>query len=344
LFFAPGFCIFSAAALDCKTAASPRDVTVCSNAKLHKLQDAVTAEYDRLQQQLSPESAAAIQSDQREWLAWLDAFCSGTGRFPSAICLSNEYDGRLEQLGQGTVAGASPTIFTRAHFLIVPAKPGATASASSSDPGYGTARFSWPQIDRPTPGQQVWNQQVQAAAVHLAAGKDASTTPFPAALDGSADPHSESVLSYDLNAANEHLVVVDLVRYRYEYGGAHGTTDDSSFSWWLDKNRPLEASDIFRPDSGWQAQLIEETVAKLHADPDLRPMLWKGKELTAGASEAVDPSRWAVSQDGLTVRFEQYAVAAYAAGGGSVHFTWQELQPLLAPSLDINQLPPTANR
>lgn len=57
-----------AQSFDCKLAKSPREHGICSDEKLAALDSAVSAAYKSLRAQLSPESAALVQSDQREWL------------------------------------------------------------------------------------------------------------------------------------------------------------------------------------------------------------------------------------------------------------------------------------
>lgn len=320
----------------CTAARSAREYALCSDSKLADLNRQLSTVYERLQAQLSPEAAAAIQSDQKEWLAATSQICSGADIPSSGPCFEHPYSERLQQLQQGTVAGSSPTIYTRAHIFVFPRKGGDPRSASN--PVFGILTFEWPQIDRPTPQQETWNTAVRDAAVRLALGHKAATEPFPAVLDAAAAPDVELSSYYLLNAANEHLVEVGLIQYTYS-GGAHGMTNSASFIWLFGPNRQLQASDIFREGSNWQQQIVTQTIARLQAQPDLRPMLWKGKELEDGAAGATDPRHWQISRDGLTISFDQYEVAAYAAGGGSVDFTWDELNPLLSPGFNPDDLP-----
>src|SRR6185437_5959971 len=92
-----------AQSFDCKLAKSPREHAVCSNEKLAALDSAVSVAYKSLRAQLSPKSAALIQSDQREWLHWLDVVCPALGkRIADDMnrCLLNEYASREHDLEQ----------------------------------------------------------------------------------------------------------------------------------------------------------------------------------------------------------------------------------------------------
>jgi uncharacterized protein len=108
----------AAQSFDCKLAKSPREQAVCSDKKLAALDSAVAAAYKSLRAQISPESAALAQSDQREWLQWLDVVCPANGKGIADDmnrCLTNEYTNREDDLKQVVHIG-SALLFTRSHF------------------------------------------------------------------------------------------------------------------------------------------------------------------------------------------------------------------------------------
>ena len=66
-----------------------------------------------------PESAALVESDQREWLHWLDVVCPTHGNGIADDmnrCLSNEYTNRERDLKQVAHIG-NTLLFPRSHFL-----------------------------------------------------------------------------------------------------------------------------------------------------------------------------------------------------------------------------------
>src|ERR1700739_1033467 len=91
----------SAQSFDCQLAQSPREHAVCSDKKLAALDSAVSASYKSLRALLSPESAALVPYDQREWLHWLDVVCPEHGKGIASDmnrCLANEYTSRENDL------------------------------------------------------------------------------------------------------------------------------------------------------------------------------------------------------------------------------------------------------
>jgi uncharacterized protein YecT (DUF1311 family) len=159
----------AAQGFDCNLAKSPREHAVCSDKKLAALDSAVSAAYKSLRAQLSPESDALVQSDQREWLHWLDVICPAHGKGIADDmnrCLANEYTNRARDLKQVVHIGNAP-LFPRSHFLY---KVGSSneESVADNDPGFGYGVLRWPQIDiqpaRPDAAYAEWNRVVKKRA------------------------------------------------------------------------------------------------------------------------------------------------------------------------------------
>src|SRR5579884_1234099 len=84
----------AAQSFNCKLAHTPREQAVCSNTRLKALDSEIAANYKSLRAQLSPKSAALVQSDQREWLHWIDLVCPAHGKGiaeDQTQCLQSEY-------------------------------------------------------------------------------------------------------------------------------------------------------------------------------------------------------------------------------------------------------------
>src|SRR5215469_5992815 len=112
----------SARAADCKLAQSPREHAVCSDKNLTAFDNQITAGLKSLHDQLSPQSAALVDSDQREWSQWVDLVCPAHAKGALADqtrCLFTQYSARARDLNQTTHIGAA-LIYTRAHFLYKP--------------------------------------------------------------------------------------------------------------------------------------------------------------------------------------------------------------------------------
>jgi uncharacterized protein YecT (DUF1311 family) len=331
----------AAQSFDCKLAKSPREHAVCSDKKLAALDSSVSAAYKSLRAQLSPESAALVQSDQRQWLHWLDLVCPPHGKgIADDInrCLANEYTNREHDLTQVVQMGRT-VIFLRSHFLF---KAGSSneENDADNDPGFGYGSLRWPQIDiqpaRPNPAYAEWNSAVKKKAATLAVGIDSEdkNATFETAVDASGTIDG----FYIVEAANDRFIDVSLINSGYGWGAAHPLTGQTSFLWWLDRIRELTIPDVFIPHSDWQDKLTALALRNLRAQSDLKEML--GDNIEKAVKETVsDPTTWTLTRDGLTITFGQYAIGPYAAGMPEAHIPWSDLKPDVAPDLRPTTLP-----
>jgi uncharacterized protein YecT (DUF1311 family) len=332
--------IAAAQSFDCKLAQSPREHAVCSDPQLAALDRAVSSAYKSLRAQLSPQSAALVQSDEREWLHWLDLVCPAHGKgIADDIdrCLSNEYANRAGDLKHVEHVGGT-LLYPRSHFLYKAAS--SNEDLAPNDPGFGDGRLIWPQIDRqpdrPTPAYAEWNRAVTTRAAKLAVGIDSEDK--NATFDTSVDASGTIDGSYIVKAANDRFLDISFIESGYGWGAAHPLTGQTSFLWWLDRNRELALSDVFLPQSDWRDKLTALVLTNLRAQPGLKDTL--GDNLEEVVKETVsDPTAWTLTRDGLTITFSQYAIAPYAAGMPEAHIPWRDLMPYLAPSLQPATLP-----
>jgi uncharacterized protein YecT (DUF1311 family) len=324
-----------AQSFDCKLAKSPRERAVCSREELAALDSAVSAAYKSLRAQLSRESAALVQSDQREWLHWLDVVCPAHGNGIADDmnrCLSREYTDREGDLKRFVDIGGM-LLFPRSHFLY---KAGSSNEErlADNDPGFGYGKLRWPQIDipraQPNPAYTKWNSAVKD---RVGFNSEHKNNTFDAAVDVSGTIDG----SYILEAADGRFIDVSLIDMTYGWGAAHPLTNRSSFLWWLDHNRELTISDIFIPDSGWENKVSVLAVSNLGAQPALKDMI--GGDLETVKEAVSDAATWTVTRDGLTITFGQYAIGPYAAGMPEAHIRWGDLKSYLAPDFRPTTLP-----
>lgn len=331
-----------AASFDCKLAHTPREHAVCISPQLSALDSRVALAYTHLRAHLSPAASAAVQSDQRDWLHWLDAVCPLHGRGERANisdCLTTEYKNRLAVLSLGQPSLNGHALYPRTQYVIaLPNKrPAPSDPPEFQNPGYGVGTFVWPQIDIPTPQGAAWNHAVYTHALSLTA----DDTHHPASFNAAVDAYGSINLTYSLRSANTRLITTDFTLFTNGYGAAHPNTSVNTFTWWLDRNRELQPTDIFLNNTHWQTHLIAPIIAKLNANSVLKPYLWKDDELRKGISASLNNSAtWTLSPTGLTLRFAQYAVAPYVAGMPTATLSWTELKPYLNPALDPTTLPP----
>lgn len=327
-----------AQSFDCKLAQSPREKAVCADTRLTALDAEIAANYKSLRAQLSPASATLVQSDQREWLHWVDLVCPAHGKGVAANqtqCLTQQYFTRAHDLAKDKITPLGSTvIFPRAHFLF---KPGNGATTNPISPGFGYGSLRWPQVDKPNAAQTTFNNTAKTKAASLAIGF--SNTPN-ATFDTAVDASGSIDAYFTIDAANNRLINVTFTDGAYPWGAAHPTAGRTSFLWWLDRNRQLTPNDILWEDSGWQQSLVPLVIASLQSNANIKNTLWKGDQLTKAVTSAVpDPTNWTVTSSGLSITFGQYAVGPYFIGMPQAHLTWAQLKPYLAHGFNPSTLP-----
>lgn len=131
---------------------------------------------------------------------------------------------------------------------------------------------------------------------------------------------------YDVMLATNDLISISILDYTF-MGGAHGGTSSNPINYDLKNNRELQLADIFEPNSNYLKIISDYAVA------DLKPRIGEMSDdewLSKGAApEAENYRSWNLTKKGLMVTFDQYQVAAYAAGPQSVIVPYSKLQSVL---------------
>ena len=329
---------------DCKLAQSPREHAVCSDRNIAALDAGISATLKSLHDQLSPESSALVDSDQREWLQWVDLVCPEHAKGPLADqtrCFYNQYTARARDLKK-TVHIGTAIIFPRAHFLYRSGNQ-SNQLPSPDYPGFGYGSLRWPQMDAKsaalTPAETAWNQAVKERAAKVGAG------PFDSGqnltFDTSVNALENLDADYTVDAVNDRLIETSLfVRSYLWVPGAAPLTLRSSFLWWLDRNRELAPEDVFVPLSAWRAYVASVATGRLQANMRLKPVLRDEATLNGATQQsAPQPSNWTLTPNGLTITFPPAMVAADVAGTPRVFISWEDLKPFLGPDLNPATLP-----
>ena len=331
--------VLHAASFSCSKANTLRERTVCARKQLSTMNSELAAVYKGQLAVLSPEAAAQVRNDHREWLRFLDRVCP-TGVKSSqtvAACLQEHYIVRLRQMKPVSQRLDGMIFFARTQVVFTPGKPASKGNVRSlTDPGFGYGEFCWLQIDKPTPAQHAWNEAAYQAAVNAQAGAvNSGAASFTAGAESTGSLYGFA----HLVAANRHLVDVSYTTESYNWGGAHPTTEEVSFLWWLEKGRAVTVHDVFEPSSQWTTRLTVPALAALRKQraPEA---LYSGEELNKGLMEGVAQlANWTLTAEGLTITFAQYQVGPYVSGMPSITLPWGPLQPLLNTELHPGELP-----
>lgn len=110
-------------------------------------------------------------------------------------------------------------------------------------------------------------------------------------------------------------------------GGANGMTTVKSFVVDLHEATHLQLEDVFQTDEHALDAMKELIIEALHSDADVSPYLFD--DMVEQALIHPDQWKWSISQDDVTFYFDQYEIAAGAAGTVKVNIPMKLIKPHL---------------
>ncbi len=315
----------AAASFDCQKASTEQEKAICTNAKLSKLDEELVAAYDKVRTALSPAGAAEVREDQRQWLTWLRQVCRNWGdRAPDiADCLTDEYEKRLTTLTAGNTRLGGMVFFPRLKVTTRPNTRKSNPYSPNSDPPFGRGWFGWPEIDRPTAQQAAWNSAVRERVLKAPGVNPANVADENIATD------------YQLNAANEILISVDVDSVEWDYGNLQPALFWDTFQWWVKLGRELTAEDIFVPGSGWEKFLEQRCYEQLRRGEHAED-LYDKETVRQGVRESGESEGWRLDAQKFARLFDRGRVGSI---GFTVELDWKELSPYLAKGFNPATLP-----
>lgn len=133
-------------------------------------------------------------------------------------------------------------------------------------------------------------------------------------------------LHYSVLSPPGNLISLRFTIQTYYSGAAHPGDASRTITYDLQDGRDLSLTDLFVPDSDYLNPIAKYCIAQLST----RDIGFQGFEL--GATAAPENYRnWNITPDGLTITFDEYQVAPYAAGPQTVVVPYSELAPLIRP-------------
>lgn len=133
-------------------------------------------------------------------------------------------------------------------------------------------------------------------------------------------------VNYEIALANNEIVSLIFSNYSF-MGGAHGGTSFTTLNYDLKNNRELKLEEMFEPNANYLKLISDYSIA------DLKPRIgdmsddeWLSK---GAAADAGNYQNWNLTKKGLMITFEQYQVAAYAAGSQQVIVPYDKLKSIL---------------
>lgn len=280
-----------ALAFDCTTATTNIENTICNSPELKASDDAMENAYFTLRAKLGPIGKKKLLALQRRWLR---------KRNVDDIAIEStllEENTNHTQFLNTTPQGMAP------HFVYKAPKSGKTGGEQR---GYLFA-------DPKTHLEKSFNALILKFAKTYQPGKkvdDAGTQ------EGTyeADTNFETVSRFDQNILSSSITVVG------NFGGAHPFHISSFINIDPQTGNQVKISTLFNPSA--RAQLINKCADQLiqargiydRDDPKLARKAFNDDYPNEVKKHINDAKRWAFEKSGVTITFDEYAVAPYVAG------------------------------
>jgi uncharacterized protein len=310
----------TATSFDCKKAASWVEKTVCSNPELSKLDEELAKAYHNAIASLSPEGQKETKQYQRQWLKEISYIKAEYDRYYAknkeyaryhdkhiVDDLRRAYEKRIEQLQQILIKFPD-RIFRNVHVMHLETKKKCHHQIIKRE-------FTYPQIENPRDD----NEKFQNTYIYQKAS-DALNNPID---NECTDIIAECIVSF----SNKHLLSFHGEQYWHAHGTPHGYTNRACFSWLLEANRKLQASDLFDDKTGWRTNLVVLVSQKLKEQGVADEVTYE-IETSKLKDIVISSEHWVISKDGLGIQFGEYDLGSQAAP--LITIDWKTLGPYIS--------------
>ena len=322
-----------AASFDCAKAATPMETTICAVPALSGADEVLAKSFATALGGLTKPSEQKMRADQRAWLDFAERSCTDNAK-PMTIhsddpaagaCLVAQFKTRSTRLEQSRMLGGHRFLIQSVYGVLP--DPDEVGNPDSNWK-VATHELVVPRLDSDDKLAEGFNGFVTAEA------KAFST--LGVGLSGQALPELEGTANTEVTIKPvevvESRISLEVFNYWFGHGAAHGNWGISYLHYLTNEGRGLEASDLFAGDD-WQDVLVEAAWAQLHAEHDADWLQVDDKSEIA--ETVVDPHAWSFERDqGLTIQFDPYEVAAYAYGAPTITIPWDKLEAIKADGQD----------
>ena len=319
----------NAASFDCGKATTAFENAICDNPKLSTADDKLATAFATAIGGLSKGALAQMRADQRAWLDFAASSCTDDAQPLSDFdtyterqveCLNDAFVARLTVLEQSRMLGG--------YRFAVASQYSALPDPDETEPNsyfkVATHQLSYPVLDAGDEDAQAFNAFVAKAA-------EDSSGSMSEAGDVMGEAQSDSNTGIHLNEVLYNRLSLKVSTRWFGHGAAHGNWAVSYVHYLLNRQRALEASDMFAGDD-WQQKLTELSLAELKREHGDNLQLDDSTDISGIVT---DPTRWSFASDyGLIIQFEPYEVSAYAYGAPTIVVPWESLDDIVAEGAD----------
>jgi uncharacterized protein YecT (DUF1311 family) len=326
-----GMASAQAASFNCANAKTPQESAICSSPELSASDDRMAAAYKSVLGAAPQDMRPGIVEGQRAWIREMGAKCKSQAPTLELVgCLMTLEATRTENLQHMVRQQGGITFVWKTVETTTPddAETQQLDRQRGSGANYATLHESWPQANSKAAEWQAWNKAVEAATIAMNDGP---------AVDMDVD------LNTSIGYVGKQVVTAVVDDQSYGHGAAHPSENSLQLSWMLREQRWLRPEDVFRAGSGWSALLYARCDQYLHGQLDEPGGETYDKFDPPGQMEKTlhgivdDPENWQIDQHGITIVFQQYAVACYVCTPPPLTIPWSDLKPLLNPSFALPQ-------
>jgi uncharacterized protein len=327
-----------AQSFDCQKATTKVEKAICASPELSKADDAMAAEYKRQLQLVPEEMKNYFVQAQRSWLHDRSDQCTDNSQLKLPECLAQRYKEWMTAATNHRY-GDVELVNLEADFMHQDAECKQDPSQPFCDGNkIGKITVSWPLALSSTPEWQAWNKaalETLLTEFNFGEGqKFASLKEIAAKYDGSYDKD----VSLSMDSTSAKILSATITNSAFGHGAAHPLTSFSQFNWLIKEKRLVKPEDIFDGNKKW-ADALEK-----RCESDLRGKL--GKHFEDGEVKeqdmpgtllkvVVEPQRWLINKNGITITWQQYELACYACTPEPTSIPWIELRDVLNPGFEI---------
>ncbi|MEJ0022466.1 MAG: hypothetical protein WDN76_02850 [Alphaproteobacteria bacterium] len=295
----------------------PQTSLLCRDPQLAAIRDQMKGALDKAASDVSAEGAKLLAQNQNQWLEAQRVSCGvpsgATTLTPDQeTCVKSAIADRVKNAAQA-VQKIGGFTFQRVEVNNAAKASAADAAAAPGAPDTFTQEINFPRIDGDSPAIKKFNEVV-AQRPRFSAGDATNET-----------------TKYQIAYAGPQLISVKFDYYDYSLGAAHPNTDAKAINFNMKTLAPLRATDVFKAGSGWENALAKKGAAgvtKILKDFDDSLPATDPADVRAAA---IDPGKWAITNQGLTLLFSEEDMGSHAIGGKEVSIPWSELKPYLSP-------------
>jgi Protein of unknown function (DUF3298) len=140
-------------------------------------------------------------------------------------------------------------------------------------------------------------------------------------------------IGYEIRMATDDMISIEFSEGTYEAGAVHGNNVTSVINYDVKNSKKLALADLFNPKANYLSAISTYCIKELRdrAKKDKDTMIDEEMMKTGAAPKADNYQACAITKKGLWVTFDQYQVAAYAAGPQHVLVPYSALKDIIKP-------------